>query len=324
MEGEILPKGEAAEELPKGPFVKPELKFLQNDEGKAFIGRKKSVFQKYGDEAALFIGRVGEKDLQDKDIYLDSLNPHVVFVCGARGSGKCLHGDTLIPLEDGRLLPIKELEKENSKVFALNHDLKINPVEKLAFSKRKVNKILHIKLRTGKQIKLTPEHPLLTLNGWKQANELAIGSRIATPRSLDAFGTSKMKECDVKLLAYLIAEGHLGNHFVLFSNNDSKIVEDFKKSVLEFDSNLKLKIHGKNTYRVVQKKKKVDTTHLVRNKKGQFTSDGFILMPKSSLMQFFESVGLYNKLSKEKFIPKEVMQLEKHQIAVYYNCILWI
>ena len=63
FEGEILPKGEAAEELPKGPFVKPELKFLQNDEGKAFIGRKKSVFQKYGDEDALFIGRVGEKDL---------------------------------------------------------------------------------------------------------------------------------------------------------------------------------------------------------------------------------------------------------------------
>jgi len=87
-EGEKLSEEEAIEELPKGPFVKPELKFLQDDSGKAFIGRKKSVFQKYGDEATLFVGRVGEKDLQDKDIYLDSLNPHVVFVCGARGSGK--------------------------------------------------------------------------------------------------------------------------------------------------------------------------------------------------------------------------------------------
>lgn len=76
------------EEKPKGPFVKPELSFLQDDLGKAFIGRKKSVFQKYGDEASLFVGRVGEKDLQDTDICLDSLNPHVVFVCGARGSGK--------------------------------------------------------------------------------------------------------------------------------------------------------------------------------------------------------------------------------------------
>ena len=87
-EGEKLPEGEVAEEVPKGPFVKPELNFLQDDEGKAFIGRKKSVFQKYGDEAALFVGRVGEKDLENKNIYMDSLNPHVVFVCGARGSGK--------------------------------------------------------------------------------------------------------------------------------------------------------------------------------------------------------------------------------------------
>lgn len=84
-EGESL---EAAKEKPKGPFVKPELKFLQDDEGKAFIGRKKSVFQKYGDEGALFIGRVAEQDLMDTNVCLDSLNPHVVFVCGARGSGK--------------------------------------------------------------------------------------------------------------------------------------------------------------------------------------------------------------------------------------------
>ncbi len=79
---------EAVKEKPKGPFVKPELKFLQDDEGTAFIGRKKSVFQKYGDEGALFVGRVAEKDLENTNICLDSLNPHVVFVCGARGSGK--------------------------------------------------------------------------------------------------------------------------------------------------------------------------------------------------------------------------------------------
>ncbi len=72
----------------KGPFVKPELSFLRDDDEGAFIGRKKSVFQKYGSEASLFIGKVAEKDLNETGIHLDSLNPHVVFVCGARGSGK--------------------------------------------------------------------------------------------------------------------------------------------------------------------------------------------------------------------------------------------
>lgn len=67
------------------------LKFLEDKDGKAvFIGRKKAFLQKYGFEGALHIGRIAgnETEHQNKDIYFDSLNPHVVFVCGARGSGK--------------------------------------------------------------------------------------------------------------------------------------------------------------------------------------------------------------------------------------------
>lgn len=69
--------------------IKPKLSFLEHEDTKhAYIGRKKSVLAKYGEEAGLFVGRVGEEDLNKKPVYLDGLNPHVVFVCGARGSGK--------------------------------------------------------------------------------------------------------------------------------------------------------------------------------------------------------------------------------------------
>ncbi|GEM_PF-209041 len=65
------------------------LSFLSDPEKKSvFIGRKASIFKKYGYEAALQLGRVQENELRDYDVYLDSLNPHVVFVCGSRGSGK--------------------------------------------------------------------------------------------------------------------------------------------------------------------------------------------------------------------------------------------
>jgi uncharacterized protein len=75
-------------EIPKVK-IKPDLNFLINEEtDHAFIGRKKSVLKQYGEEAGLFVGRVKEDDLHHKQVYLDGLNPHVVFVCGARGSGK--------------------------------------------------------------------------------------------------------------------------------------------------------------------------------------------------------------------------------------------
>ncbi len=314
------PADKKQEQATPAPSIKPGLDFLQHEENMVFIGRKKSVYKKYGSLGGLFIGEVAEEDAKGKRVYLDSLNPHVVFVCGARGSGKCLHGDTLIPLSNGCVLPIKELENVNSKVLALDHDLKVKEIEKIAFFKRKVNKLLHIKLRSGREIKLTPEHPLLTVNGWRPAEELRKGSRIATPRTLKAFGKTRMKECDVKLLAYLLAEGHLGNQFVLFSNGDSQIIQDFKNAVFEFDCGLEVKQHSKSgCFRVVQKKKKIDTNHIVRNKKGQFTGDSFVISQKSSLLRFIESIGLYNKLSKEKFIPKEIMQLEKEQLALFLN-----
>jgi len=79
---------EEDEETTSDGKVKPSLEFLMSQKGHAYIGRKKSVLAQYGEEAGLYVGRVKEKDKEGTDVYLDGLNPHVVFVCGARGSGK--------------------------------------------------------------------------------------------------------------------------------------------------------------------------------------------------------------------------------------------
>jgi len=69
--------------------VGEKLDFLEDKElNNVFIGRKASIFKKYGYEAALQLGRVKEQEHEGANVYLDSMNPHVVFVCGARGSGK--------------------------------------------------------------------------------------------------------------------------------------------------------------------------------------------------------------------------------------------
>lgn len=319
----ILEKAKAAAEgSPEFEETAEKLAFLSAQEQKAvFIGRKAGIYKKYGFEGALNIGRVQEKEFDGWNVHLDSLNPHVVFVCGARGSGKCLTGDTLITLDNGEIVPIKELEAKQEKVFCLGSSLNIETAARTEFFKRTVNKTLKVRLQNGKEIELTPEHPLLTVNGWVAAEDLSAGDRIATPRVIPAFGNKKMKGCDVKLLGYLIAEGHLGNQFVLFSNFDKKIVAEFKESVIEFDANLRIEKHSKpGCFRVAQVKKKVDLSHIVRDAtSGRFTSKGYIKMEKSSIRQWLESIGLYGKLSGKKFIPKEVMRLEEGQLALFLN-----
>ena len=71
------------------PYNEIPLSFFENSiTNHVLVGRKKSVFKKYGEDASLYVGKVYEPNFQPKEIYYDSLNPHVVFVCGSRGSGK--------------------------------------------------------------------------------------------------------------------------------------------------------------------------------------------------------------------------------------------
>ncbi len=69
------------------PEVDDELSVLK-DSDSIFIGRDKSTLDKYGRDGALLTGKVIEKDDFGKLVYLDALSPHVIFISGARGSGK--------------------------------------------------------------------------------------------------------------------------------------------------------------------------------------------------------------------------------------------
>src|SRR3989338_2989491 len=130
--------------------------------------------------------KMGRTTSLSNNIYLDIARGHVVYITGKRGSGKCLLVDTLITLDDGRQVPIKYLEYTDGDILALNDKLKVISTKREGFYKRKVSRILEIELRSGKKIKLTPEHPLLTISGWKEAQELPISERIATPKKSES------------------------------------------------------------------------------------------------------------------------------------------
>lgn len=271
------------------------------------VGRTKEDLEKYGNKASGYIGKhivgTGEDTHLTTKVFLDLLKPHVILVAGKRGSGKCLEENTLITLDDGRLVPIKELEKLEQKIFALNDKLKIVPATKSNFYKREVNRLFYLKLRSGREIKLTPEHPLLTLKGWTPVNELKVGSRITTPRKITVLGNKIMPEHEIKLLAYFIAEGHLPNNFVLFSNTDPEIINDFLDSIWKFNENLIVSVHSKPyCYRVTIS--------------SRFTQRHGNVNP---LKVWFEGLKLYNKLSKDKIIPDCIFQLPDHLLALFLN-----
>ena len=282
------------------------------------LGRTKEDREKFGLQGTVFLGKqyvkMGRTTSLANEVYLDVVKSHVVFICGKRGSGKCLHGDTLVTLSNGDMVPIRELAYTQKKFFGLDHRLKIVPVKREGFYEREVNRILNIKLRSGKEINLTPEHPLLTVMGWVEAKDLSKGSRIATPRKIDAFGSESMQECEVKLLAYLIAEGHTGKK-IFFTNADKTIIADFEHSLLQFDKSLRLKCMKKGQYDIVSTKKR-KLISAVRDYKGRFLS---IYPEKSRIRAMLELNGIYKVLSKNKFLSDKILKLSKNRLALFLN-----
>lgn len=158
----------------------------------------------------------GYKTFANKTAF--DFNEGVTAVIGPNGSGKCVIGDTLVTLADGRQAPIRQLVEtalaetqavETLDDGALTHDnpqrvsvLSLNP-ETLCLEQRPVTafvrrqapaSLLHIRTRSGREITATPYHPLFTLEKGRlralRADELEVGTRIALPRRLPVQGQS--------------------------------------------------------------------------------------------------------------------------------------
>ncbi len=136
----------------------------------------------------------------------------ITAVVGPNGCGKCVHGDTLITLSDGKEIQVRELVEnalqncflteqfddgfltrenpQNVEILSLNpQTLKLEPRKVSAFIKRETTaKLLRIRTLSGREIEATPYHPLFTLANGKlrtlRADEVKKGVRIAVPRML--------------------------------------------------------------------------------------------------------------------------------------------
>jgi len=101
--------------------------------------------------------------------------PKGVLLYGAPG---CLTGDALISIEDGRLARIGELGK-NLVPGIYVADLPVYPpAHAKAIHVYDVPETVEITTKSGRRLKMTPNHPLMTDRGWIEAEKLKTGDMI--------------------------------------------------------------------------------------------------------------------------------------------------
>lgn len=153
----------------------------------------------------------------DLDEIMSGLQPSTLNIIGARPAmGKCVAWDT--PMVDPVTGAVRTAEEwftrgtagETVMCTTLDERGRAVVAPFAGFYADGYKPLYRVTTRSGRRIRLTEEHPLLTGRGWRPLTEIAIGDRIAVPRTLPVFGDGALVDAHVDLLGLLIGDGTVG------------------------------------------------------------------------------------------------------------------
>jgi len=222
-------------------------------------------------------------------------------------SQACLAEDTeLIDPLSGRISTIKEIVEKKLSWHTLTYDEK---KRKFIFSKvidwlpQGEKECFEIKTKEGHILKLTEDHRVLTLEGWKEVKNLTPRDCLAVPRKVPQpkFLEKKITDDEIKIIAYVIGDGNFttSNYNLTFANVDKEIVDDFNRSLKSLGCEL------------VQKSYKDYRIRKIKN------------LPKSSyrnpVKELLRREGIFGKKSYEKEIPPRIFRLSNKQLSLFIS-----
>ena len=173
---------------------------------------------------------------RDLDYMTSGLQRGDLIIVAARPSmGKCLSADSEIVLSDGSLATIEEIyHRRHVRLLTLNDNYRFSQTEPSAFVDDGIKPVFRVTTKLGRTIESTIVHPFLTLDGWRKLGELKVGSKIAVPREINIFGRERLRDGQIKILAYLIGDGCLTQQNPNFTNTNLDIQADYAQAVAEF------------------------------------------------------------------------------------------
>ena len=238
----------------------------------------------------------GPEQRQDKKPMLSDL----------RESG-CVTGDTRILRADtGTEVTLDELMTSGQRdiqVWSLDERLRLVPRTLTHAFSSGVKEVFHVRLASGRELHATANHPFLTYDGWKSLGGLAVGSRVAVPRTMPGPLVERpAPEAEIIMLAHLLGDGSfVKGQPIRYASVDEDNLAAVAAAAEHFG------ITPVRDYHEAARCTSMRLPAPYPLARGR----------RNPIAEWLDSLGLFGLRSHEKFVPDFVFSLPKEQLALF-------
>ncbi len=221
---------------------------------------------------------------------------------GRYGFNKCLPAHVeILDAASGRMVRIGDAfegrERLRSVLACDTRSLRLVEAGVADIVDNGVRPVWRLRTESGREIDATGNHPLFTLRGWRNLEDIAIGEHVAVPRSLPVEGTGVWRDHEVIALGHLLAEGNLCHPAGLyFYSQDEAEIADFVEAAEAFS----------NVRCTAASHRGTGSVYTARVDRGE----------PNGIFEWARTLGLLGKTATEKEVPAAAFGLTNGQIAL--------